>query len=478
MADRRSILANLSALAAGQAIAMALGLVTHAILARALGPADYGILGFAVAVMSYFGIAASLGTDMWAMREIATERSRVREIVGAVVSLRFALCIVALAAVAILAAAWDRPPPVGTVVLIQAASLFIAALTLDFAFQGLERLDAVARRQVTTALIALAGVAAALGLGGGVAAAAAVLQAAAFAAVVAMWGEFAVLAGWPRFGRPSGVRWRRIVRESAPLAVTGLVVTVYTYIDVVMLGFLRPSEEVGLYVAAMRIMMIGLAAIAVFRTAFSPVLARLMGEPAARREAGHHHASAVAATGAWGALVGFALAPEILAAIYGETFAPAAAALRVLMANLLFACAVEVCHTQLVAWRLQTQQMWIMVAGAALNVALNFALIPHYGIEGAAAATLVSTLIVWILAAATLRRRGYEIHVEAMWRAGVLAAILAGLGVLAIGQLALDSAVVRIVVGGAILSVLYGGAVWLTGALRPGETLGYFNRRA
>src|SRR3990172_3341542 len=164
MPGPRSILANLAVLGAGQAIALILGLLTHAILARAVGPADYGILGFAVAVISYFGILGALGTDAWATREIAAARRHAREIAGAVASLRLVLSGAAFCGVIALVLVWDRPGVVSTVLLIQGLGLFAAALALDFAFQGLERMDAVARRQGTTAVIALAGVAAVLSL--------------------------------------------------------------------------------------------------------------------------------------------------------------------------------------------------------------------------------------------------------------------------------------------------------------------------
>jgi O-antigen/teichoic acid export membrane protein len=202
-----------------------------------------------------------------------------------------------------------------------------------------------------------------------------------------------------------------------------------------------------------------------------------MTEPSARREAGHHHASAVAATGALGALLGFVLAPEILSVVYGDAFVPAAPVLRILMANLLFAYAVEVFHTQLVAWRLQTQQMWMMIAGTILNIALNAVLIPRYGIDGAAVATLASTLMVGLLAVLMLHRHGYEIHAGTLSRAGLIAIVLAALGMLVLDDVAIGNALVRIVIVGAVLSVLYGGATWLTGALRPAETFAYLSRR-
>ena len=146
--SRRSILQNILHVFSGQALAMLCGLVTHAYLARVLGPGNYGILGFAVSVVSYFGILASLGTDMWGARTIARQDREISTMTADIVSLRLALSLISLVLLVVLISVWQESSTVNAVILIQAASLFIAALTLDFAFQGLERLDVAARRQM------------------------------------------------------------------------------------------------------------------------------------------------------------------------------------------------------------------------------------------------------------------------------------------------------------------------------------------
>lgn len=474
MADRKSIFVNVSALAAGQMVTMALGFVTHAILARAVGPTDYGILGFAIAIMSYFGIAAALGTDTWAGREIASRRSDARGIAATILSLRLLLSVLSIVGVVVFLLIWRPDSLVVQVILIQAVSLIAGALTLDFAFQGLERLDAVARRQVLSAVIALAGIAAVLNLGNGIVAAAAVFQIAALVSTLVMFWGFSRVTGMPRLGPSALGEWRRILSEATPLAVTVVVVNVYLYIDIVMLGFLRPGADVGHYVAATRVLTIGLVMASILRNAILPVLSRLQSSPTERKEIGSHHARLVATAGGLAALGGFVLAPEILEIIFGADFREAASALRILMIGLLFMNAVEVFHTQLVAWRLQSQQMWIMVTGAMFNIALNLFLIPRYGTDGAAAATLASTILILVLAALTLARHGFETHIAAMASAIALAALLGFLGWWI--EIPIDGVLPRFLVIGAGLTVVYAGLAIALGIVRPAETLRQFTR--
>ena len=146
------------------------------------------------------------------------------------------------------------------------------------------------------------------------------------------------------------------------------------------------------------------------------------------------------------------------------------------MANLLVAFAVEVFHTQMVAWRLQTAQMWIMIAGALFNVALNTVLIPGYGMAGAAIATLASSVVVLILAGIVLLRSGFELHLAPMTKAGMLAIVTAFLGRETDWVLAYSPPAVRLLVLGAILAALYAGLAWLAGVVRARDTYKYFTR--
>ena len=80
MPARRTIFHNVLSTSAGQFIALILGVVTHAFWARAIGPEQYGILGLAVTIVSYFGLAAVLGTDVWGARSVARNAGDARQL--------------------------------------------------------------------------------------------------------------------------------------------------------------------------------------------------------------------------------------------------------------------------------------------------------------------------------------------------------------------------------------------------------------
>ena len=118
--------------------------------------------------------------------------------------------------------------------------------------------------------------------------------------------------------------------------------------------------------------------------------------------------------------------------------------------------------------------MWIMIGGAVFNIALNLFLIPRYGMEGAAAATLVSTILILVLAAGTLARHRFETHLVPMSFAILLAAAVGFLGWWI--DVPLDGVLSRFLVIGAGLSAVYLSLAVAFRIIRPAETLRQFTR--
>ena len=68
MKDRRQLIGQALSFGSLQVVAMALGFVIGILLARQLGPADYGIYGFAMAIAAISGALIELGLPILGMR--------------------------------------------------------------------------------------------------------------------------------------------------------------------------------------------------------------------------------------------------------------------------------------------------------------------------------------------------------------------------------------------------------------------------
>ena len=352
----------------------------------------------------------------------------------------------------------DRTEIEKTVLLVQGCGVFIIALTLDYAFQGLERMGINGLRQITTAYLTLAGVAFLVRGPSDLIAAAGIVFCAGAAAVIAV-----VLFARSNLGSipiaPPAV-WRRIIAISAPMAVGSVAHTIFSNTDVVMLGMMRTNAEVGLYSASFRIMMVGLVPAGMVLTAFFPSLtASYKNGAQAMGQSFKGFATSVVVVGMPVSAGGALFAEEILAVLYGDQFVSAAPVLMLLMGSVFVWHIRTTFDTSLLAWNAERVQMKINLAAAGANVALNFALIPVFGIIGAASASLVSHVIALIFSAIMFRRKVGRIDTSPF--VGALGCLLPAvsvallLKVFVLSQFESRSSLVSLLIGASAFSLVY-----------------------
>jgi O-antigen/teichoic acid export membrane protein len=132
---------------------------------------------------------------------------------------------------------------------------------------------------------------------------------------------------------------------------------------------------------------------------FLPVVSRLAGreDMAAMREV-------MATSQRWSlfvtlpiAVVMMAFSGDMMHAFYGAQYESGGLAMAIFTFGLLFSCISYTVSLALAAMRLVKIELIITAAGGIVNAALNFALIPVFGMEGAATASLASFLLTALL---------------------------------------------------------------------------------
>ncbi len=404
----RRILGNFLALGGAQLVTMATGIITAVVLARALGPAVYGIIGFGVAVLSYFGLLVNMGMDVHGVREISRRPEFGNHLVGMIISTRIVFAAVLYAALVAAAPLFGWSEEVRNVLMIQGVGMFGVALTLDFYYQAEQRMAVAALRQGGAAIIGAIAVVALIKTPFDIYKAAAVPVAVQVASALVLLIFF-------RATRPSQIAAEgapargQFIRRAAPVALITVLGTIYINMDIVILGYLVPEHQVGLYVAASRVAMIGVVFQNLAHSAFFPALSQAYGDDAEAAAAAANHARSVSYFGGAVGGAGMLLAPAIVAILFGASYAEAAPALTILMANVLAFHLGAAYGTPILAWQCDKPYMVILGAGAGANIALNLILIPVYGIEGAAIATLVTQLLI-LIALMALARKAFNLR--------------------------------------------------------------------
>ncbi|MCS6953507.1 MAG: oligosaccharide flippase family protein [Bryobacterales bacterium] len=227
---------------------------TH--LGRTLGPEQYGLLEFTLAVMAFFTLSADMGLSVWGAREVAKNPRAAQRLVGEVVWLRAALSL-ASAAIVFLGIQWlPKPQAVRYLLYLYGASLLLSPLLVQWYFQGREEMHWVAAASVVRngvfAALVLAWVRAETPLWRvGWIECAAVAAAGLLCATVAKRRFGVSLFGvLPR----GSAAWRRLT-EAMPIGLAELTWASMWYLSTTMLGFWRADASLGWFGASHRVVM-------------------------------------------------------------------------------------------------------------------------------------------------------------------------------------------------------------------------------
>jgi O-antigen/teichoic acid export membrane protein len=179
-----------------------------------------------------------------------------------------------------------------------------------------------------------------------------------------------------------------------PLLLTAGLHLVLNQADIIIIRHFLESEDVGLYAVAFK-----LASLVLFGlTAVNVIAAPLISEyyTAGKQEALQKMiAVSIAMVFGMALLLGtlLFLLDELILGIYGSSFVAAAGVLSILIvANVLNTSTGPVSFV-LTMTNYHMESLYILIISAIINIGLNIALIPRFGIEGAAYATLTSTII-------------------------------------------------------------------------------------
>lgn len=185
---------------------------------------------------------------------------------------------------------------------------------------------------------------------------------------------------------------REMLAFSIPLVVSNLLSRLLTRTDTLMLGYFRPSYEVGLYSAAFPLATALGLILSSFGFMYLPVASRLDAEN--KRD----EVDAIyTLTTKWIYVLTFplfltlvAFPSDVLSITFGSEYAPASTALSILAVGFFVRAGFGRCRETVSALGYTTYLLATTVGGFTLNVALNLLLIPTYGYPGAAVASAVT----------------------------------------------------------------------------------------
>jgi O-antigen/teichoic acid export membrane protein len=189
--------------------------------------------------------------------------------------------------------------------------------------------------------------------------------------------------------------FRRMQTFGMPLVPAALALWAINFIDREFVSHYKGDGEVGIYSVAIKIGSVVTFVVLAFRTAW-PAFAYSIEDDRAARRAYAYVLTYVLTLACWISLALGALAPWLVDWLTSASYHRADKG----VALLAFAFAVYAGYTVLAIGSgraRRTQMNWVVTGiGAAVNIALNFVLIPRYGMVGAAISTAVAYVVLFI----------------------------------------------------------------------------------
>lgn len=174
----------------------------------------------------------------------------------------------------------------------------------------------------------------------------------------------------------------------------------YTKVDTTMLGIWGTDADVAVYTNAVHITRALCMLTSAISTTALPRLSLYHVEKK-KNEFGNlvSHTYEIVLLVVAPCLIGLILVPEmIVTLLFGTPYLPAAGVLRILAPLVLIISSCCICGQMvLLATNGEKYQLFAMLAGAIINIVLNAVMIPHYGMYGAAIASVISEFLVLLL---------------------------------------------------------------------------------
>jgi O-antigen/teichoic acid export membrane protein len=417
-------------------IVAVLALVSVRLMTRRLGPTDYGLFVTALTFVTLAMFLTDLGVSSVAGREIAKNPEEAPHILGHNLGLRLTLSLALVPPLILLGLLLYRG---------STAQLYwaIALIALAVPFQSVRSVAAgffVAsiRNYLTAAIAVLNQLAYVIALivalyahSGIVGCAAAYLFSTVIASAAAFFITRREVEFRPRF---NARRWRAVIGQSMSIGMIQIVNLIYLKADTFLLSLMASPHAVGLYGVAYVIIGFLTLGPGLLMVSLIPLIARAEDD---ELESLLRRAVAFLATvGVLVACGAYLFAPAVVELLAGPKFSGAVTPVRVLGVACIFTYVNNAFGFAAFARNRHQRMLIVSLAGLVVNVASNIAVIPRFGIDGAAWATVGSELVTLVGVYVVFRR---DVGVRVSLVAPLVRPLVVGLVLCAVAQRFLSS---------------------------------------
>ena len=387
------ILDNISWLSFEYILRMGVGLCVGIWIVRYLGPERFGTFSFAISLTSLFGAIASLGLESIVVRNIVLDPKNARETLGTAAALQLISGLIAYFLILVVIT-YARPNDFLTYNIVAILGL---AIILKFSEVTLLWFESQTNSKYTvwvksSMLIVFAAIKVILILQE-----ASLIMFALVTLVEVIMITLILLIVMNKYGQPLAKlrvkieRAKILMKDSWPLMLSAIAVTIYMKIDQIMLGQIIGDEAVGIYSAATRISEAWyFIPMVIVSSVFPAILEAKKNSEELYYERLQRLYDIMAIIGFVVALPMTFLSTHVVTFFFGKAYSAAGPVLAIHIWTTIFVFMGLISSKWFLAENNQLMSLKRTALGVTLNIGLNFLLIPVYGVVGAALATILS----------------------------------------------------------------------------------------
>jgi len=370
-------------------------LVTFVYLARVLSPDGFGVIGFATAFVSYFILIVNFGFETYGTQEIAKNMLNNHKLVNSILTIRFFISVCIFIILVVCTIILKKNLIVKIAIILTGINLFATAFSLNWYFQGIQRMGYIAVSQILSGILSLSLVFLFVKNNYGILLSIAIMGLSTLVNSLLLMKSYNKSFGKFHF-QLDKVFVKKIITDSTPFAFSSIMITIYYNLDMIMLGFMKSDYEVGIYNASVKIFLIGNVSYILIMKSFFPTFSEI-GFSITNKfyKNFRNYFLSMVSIGLFTTIIMFLFSIQLIYILFGKAYYSSIYPLQILAMNSAVVCINIIFGNPLLTWGKQKIYLIIVGLGAITNILMNLILIPHYSYIGAALATLISEVAVF-----------------------------------------------------------------------------------
>jgi O-antigen/teichoic acid export membrane protein len=388
--NQKKIFKNVSWAVLGKIVNILSGLFVGILVARYLGPKDYGLMNYVISYVTLFSILANFGLDNIEIRELSKSKVRKETILGTAFRIRLLFSFVTILLVSFTLFLFESDRFTVLMVLIYSSSLMLSTLNvIRNYFTSIVLNEYVVKTEITRtltgAVIKILLLYNHFSLGWFIAASAFDFLLVASGYLFSYKIKVGSVLDW-KYDKEIA---KHLIRESFPLLLSGTAIIIYQKIDQVMIRNMIDNAAVGQFAVASKITELAIFIPMVIAQTVTPLLVKAHQENLELYRKKRQQFMDMMVWIAIGmSVVMFIAASPAIKILYGAKYLDAIPVLQIMAWKTVFVALFASSGQIIIIENIQKYAVLRNIAGCFISIMFNFILIPWYGILGSAMATI------------------------------------------------------------------------------------------